>query len=501
MDDDDVDLALRRMLWAIAHTALSDEGGGRGEGLTAPRATLGMIADKDVVGVRLNWTRLMADRVGATASNNPAAGPLRAMSPVHVLIEELRRYAWALVWLKESNLIRITRHGENSMVSLIHDGFGEALLEWSRDYQDRDRAWGMYALTTPLGASHLWHDDQRTWDEPNGTKGSMRGELCGTPTAPIRFGNLVFKGNAIIRATFEHTVFISCDFRGVMFLECTFKGVTFLNCQLDGAMFSDCAIVGKPDPAVDAPSSNDIEQSIPDNPSFNVRDAEGLADAFRHYREDGRPGAAYLISRAAGRPAYVDEAPLPEKEGWLPWSPARAGLVVYGGRVSALTFRGTRFGQFTDHGGLAPGSEGQVSFRGANGSGLDLAELDGANFEFHRCVLRHVAFSSPRPTLNTQRPLVPLQVAVNYSVAIQWWIDQGFRGAFTTKAARLVHWWNESGDVRLNRDRKTRDLQITGVGMSGYPTERYGRTGPVIFSSIAAQTNYRRGVHLAQDAR
>jgi hypothetical protein len=92
-------------------------------------------------------------------------------------------------------------------------------------------------------------------------------------------------------------------------------------------------------------------------------------------------------------------------------------------------------------------------------------------------------------------------VSVNYTVAIQWWIDQGFTGKFRASEARLVHLWNDSAGMELTDDPKTRALQITGVGMRGYPTETYADSGEVIFSTIAAQTNYRRGVHLAQDAR
>ncbi len=52
--------------------------------------------------------------------------------PDEVIIEELRRFAFALEWLTTSSLIRPTSPAVDcTMLSLIHDGFGEALEDWA----------------------------------------------------------------------------------------------------------------------------------------------------------------------------------------------------------------------------------------------------------------------------------------------------------------------------------------------------------------------------------
>jgi hypothetical protein len=480
---DDIKATLNRMVLAIAEDALrddvespsaepffGDEPRSVGDGLTATRYELADRADrKHRRDGEFLWSRVVSQHQGADSPVNPAAGPMRGLSPAEVLIEEFRRYAWALVWLKESNLIRITRHGQASMVSLIHDGFGEALLEWERSYKKQDRAAALYSLTAPEGESHLWAEDGSTWDEPGGGKGSMQGELSGAPDQPRIFANLVFKGNSIIKAEFANTVFVDCDFRGTAFLRCTFSGVTFLNCQLDGAIFSDCRVDGRPDPATDVPDAHDIEAFIPDDPKFNVPHAEVLARTFRHYAEDGAVGDAHLIANEAGQPAYAAEQPLPESDRWLPWEPAKAGLVLHGGRISALTFRGTNFV-----------AQGQISFRGVVGSGLDLAELHGADIEFHRCLLRHVAFSTQ------QRHSAGLDVTVNYTVAAQWWFSQGFSGTVTATAARIGQIWCDSPQLQITKDKQTVDNdQIVTPGGPDYPS--------AAFIAAVSRTDYRRG--------
>jgi hypothetical protein len=360
------------------------------------------------------------------------------------------------------------------MVSLIHDGLGEALLEWAKDYGTRDRAWAMYSLTAPMGASHMWHEDDQMWVEPDGTEGKMQGELSGDEGRPIVLGNLVFKGNSILGAQFKHTVFLNCDFRGTLFLDCSFAGVTFVNCQLDGALFSDCTIIGQPDPATCVPIDHDIEKSIPDNPQFNVPYAPELARTFRRYREEGPGATVYLVSREAGRPAYASDTALTEGAGWLSWTPARAGLAMYGGRVSALTFRGTVF------------QDGRIAFRGVIGTGLDLAELDGADFEFHRCVLRHVAFST-----GNDRTSGTIKVVVDFTVAVQWWFGNSLEGSMTTRKSRLLHLWNDSRNVRVSIDDPEKTTQTMGPESRDYPT-----SGDL--SGVVALTEYRRGRHLAE---
>jgi uncharacterized protein YjbI with pentapeptide repeats len=457
----DAKAALSRLLLAIAEDALRevDEAsvtGGHatkpdtGAGMTAPRSVLAAKADKRTDERSepggLSWSVLLERGDGADAPNNPAAGPMRGRPPAAVVIEEMRRFAWALVWLKESNLVRITRHGQQSMVSLIHDGFGDALLKWAGSYKRRDRAWALYALTAPSGVSHDWTDSKLSWLEPDGTEVTIQNELSGSGGRPLTFGNLCFKGNSIMHARFVHTVFVNCDFRGILFLECTFEGATFVNCQLDGALFSDCTVIGKPEPAADTPKQNELKMLVPEAPKFNIPDATTLARTFRHYRNDGLTADSHLISYEAGKPAEAVDEPLTESDQWLPWTSARAGLVTYGSRISALTFRGTKFQK-----------GGTISFRGVTGSGLDLAELAGARLEFHRCLLRHVAF-----TAGQNPKAAKLDVVVTHSVLAQWWFGDRFKGSVSVVGSRLVDVWNDSAQLRTTIDDGSRQIDVMG---------------------------------------
>jgi uncharacterized protein YjbI with pentapeptide repeats len=456
----DAKAALSRLLLAIAEDALRevDEPSMDGDhatkpdtgaGMTAPRLVLAAKADRrtDQPGpASLSWSLLLERGDGANAPTNPAAGPMRGLPPAAVVIEEMRRFAWALVWLKESNLVRITRHGQQSMVSLIHDGFGDALLKWAGGYKKRDRAWALYALTAPSGVNHDWSSSKLSWLEPDGTEVTIQNELSGSDGRPLTFGNLCFKGNSIMQARFVHTVFVNCDFRGILFLDCTFEGATFVNCQLDGALFSDCTVIGKPEPATDTPKENELKMLVPDAPKFNVPDAGQLPSTFRHYRDDGLVAHSHLISPEAGKPAEAVDEPLTESDQWLPWKWARAGLVTYGSRISALTFRGTKFAK-----------GGTISFRGVTGSGLDMAELSGARLEFHRCLLRHVAF-----TADKNLKVAKLDGAVTHSVLAQWWFGDRFKGSISVVGSRLAHVWNDSAQLNTKIHDDSRQIDVMG---------------------------------------
>jgi uncharacterized protein YjbI with pentapeptide repeats len=469
----DTTAPLRRMLLAIAGDALleiDDQADSArlqiGAGMNAPRSWLAPKGDENRQPNEFSWTDLLRGRRGADSPTNPAAGPMRGLSPADVLIEELRRFAWALVWLKESNLVRITRQNRQSMVSLIHDGFGDALLKWARTYQKRDEAWALYALTAPSGESHMWLEGPE-WLEADKTKATIQNEISGTIGSPRIFGNLCFKGNSIILARFANTVFVNCDFRGTFFQACAFEGVTFVNCQLDGALFSDCTVIGRPAQATDAPTNDDPANLVPADPTFNVPNGEELARTFRRYRDDGVVADSQLISRVAGKPADAVDDRLEESDSWLPWTPAGAGLVLYGGRVSALTFRGTVFE-----------SSGTVSLRGVTGSGMDLAELSGANLDFHRCLLRHVSFTGQRP--NTAK----LKVTMNFSVLAQWWFGEGFEGSVRAKGSRLVQVWNDSDKLKVIIDSSNKATGIIGPADQAIADDDFRRA--------VGRTDYRR---------
>lgn len=379
----------------------------------------------------------LADPYGLTAATwreasehhqlDMSAGPLLGLGALSSVIERLRRFGWALVWLDELNLARMSPDPEgNSWVELVHDGFGEPLERWGQDFLIKNATWGIFALTLPEGESHEW-----------GGVGDFSEDLRGTVDAPKVIANLGFKGNSIIGGDIRHAVFANCDFRGTLFMFTRFEGVTFLNCRLDGALFSDCLVHGA---APTSLAANTTDDGGYEAPVFQLPDSDGtLAATLRLYRELP-PTDRYLVSDLPGSPATVSEAK-PVRQ----WQSVAGGLRLQGSQVSALTFRGTAFQD-----GAA------LLFEDVRGAGLDLVELaqqltgdnqplkaasdSPADIRFSGCALRHVAFTA-RGSEPTERTLT---LRVSGCAMAQWWVGAGFSGSMTIEDSLAGQVWVES---------------------------------------------------------
>jgi hypothetical protein len=356
------------------------------------------------------WSRPWAERLHRGAPpwevdrDDVTAGPTMGAAPAVVLIEELRRFAFALACLRTSHLIRTTSpDGSATQVSLIHDGFGRALDLWAAREQRR-AALALHRLTAPTGASYFWKDAE----DPV--------SFTGTTDDRVVIANLRGRGTWV-SADFRHVVFVNCDFRGSFFHECAFEGVSLLNCQLDGAIFSGCTAEG---PA-------DLYQGgwEPELPRFLVRDVPELTAAFRRYAGAPSGTQAVLHSPEPGRPAepWVG-GPEPET-----WKREAGGLVLYGGRVSSLVLRRTKI----EDGSL-------LGFRDVAGSGLDVVEHGGGRFEFHGSALRHVTFTDDGYD-DTYGPYTVTSVG---SKLVQLWIGDGVEGTWTARDCHLVQVHNGS---------------------------------------------------------
>jgi hypothetical protein len=324
-----------------------------------------------------------------------SCGPLSGAAPAHVVIEEFRRFVFALAWLKESSLVRLsTPGGGRVMVSLIHDGFGEALRRWAKGPL-KGPIGALTALTALAGSVFDWAH-------------------IGTDRVNV-YANLSWRG-AWIRSSFSNVVFMNCDFRGSQFDQCEFTGVTFMNCLLDGVMFSDCSFDGPLDNATTDPR---ITQPI-----FIAADELELASAIARYRESGAEGSM-LVSQLPGLPAIrVSEAPT----GCTDWAPAPGGIVVYGGRISSFVVRSCE----------AIGDSG-IAFRYVAGSGLDVVEDAAGRYELYGSSLRHVTFA-----LDSSASGHELDIVAIGSVLVQMWIGEHVRGRARADDCRLVHLWNDS---------------------------------------------------------
>jgi hypothetical protein len=332
-----------------------------------------------------------------------SAGPMFGYTAPEVIIEELRRFAFALEWLTTSSLIRPTSPAVDcTMLSLIHDGFGEALENWA-DSEWNGPAAALVLLTGAQGDVFDWvrDDAEEYWPQFDG---------AGQDRTIV---NLRWR-NCRVTARFRHIVFANCDFRGTRFENCSFEGTVFVNCLLDGATFGDCDIVG---PVVSASAAVYDQEGMP---SFRLTglDAPTRA-ALSHYRGEDFSGAVYSVT--SGIPVTNK---LGGRTKLLDWAAQRGGLTMYGGRLSSLMVRS---GRFRDGGELA--------LRHIAGSSLDITEQGPAEIQIFGSSIRGLSISRQ---IATPEESGEINLTVKGSVLANTWFDEGLTG--TARFDNSVVW-------------------------------------------------------------
>jgi hypothetical protein len=371
-----------------------------------------------------NSTAVASDKV------DPSCGPMMALHPGATLLEELRRFAFAIAWMERSSLIRLSTPSPGKMmVSLIHDRFGEGLNAWAATVRNSP-APALYALTAPKGADFFW---KLPIDEKTGEAG-LHPLLHGRAEHRV-LPNLRWKGGWV-SADFTNVLFVNCDLRGTMFSNCTFRGVAFVNCLLDGAMFDECTIVGAPQP----PRAKwDVE---PSRFEVEVTSSGGrqLVDAVASYRGVSS-GSAGFFSPLPG----VAAVPLGLKDEIDPdapvtaWEHPRGGLTVYGGRVSTLIVRSCVFrGE--------QGAPARLALRFMAGTGFDVVEQrDFGDIEIHGSAVRHVTVTIDRnTTLAPSDERGSMRIFINGSSIAQVWIGDDVPGSMEIVDCQAAHVWNSS---------------------------------------------------------
>jgi hypothetical protein len=324
---------------------------------------------------------------------NLSAGPMLGYSPDELLIEEFRRFAFALEWLATAWLVRPTSPAvDSTMLSLIHDGFGDALERWA-DAQESGPAAALTLLTGAQGEVFDW-TDRVFWPPFDGGN------------TGLTFVNLRWR-NCRVSARIRNVVFANCDFRGTRFEECWFEGAVFLNCLLDGATFGDCDIVGAP-----RPPAKDITKD--GMPSFELRDVnESTRIALTRYRgEDFSASALYSVTSGI---AVTTRRDLDSE--LLEWSRQPGGLTMYGGRLSSLMVRSCRFRD-----------GGQLALRHIAGSSLDIAEQGAVTVDIFGSSIRGLSISrSPGGQVESGE----VDLMVRKSVLANTWFDSDLSGTAT----------------------------------------------------------------------
>jgi hypothetical protein len=370
-------------------------------------------ADESIPAIHLGWE----ERLNQTAQPFLAdplevtAGPLMGRAPAEVLIEELRRFALALQWLRASYLVRISQPAKQlMMIALIHDGFGSALERWAAE-QTRGPSGAIRALTA-RGDAYRWSKaDGTRWDAFDGEGKEGGAQLV----------NLRWRGGIVADTRFRQVSFINCDLRGVLFANCEFEGVSFINCVMDGMMLSDCKIAGEPS---DRPKTYATGAR-----AFRIDHSAEEADLIARYR-DLEKGSS-LLSAVPGLPA------VPAKDGdtSLEVLKREAGsVVVRGGRTAALSLRSLHFDD-----------KAKFCLRDSAGSGFDVIEQDSAaRFEISGCVLRHASFTTSPNRAEGQETADEIVIEAFGSAIFQAWIGDDLKGSFAANDCTLLHIWNGS---------------------------------------------------------
>lgn len=311
-----------------------------------------------------------------SSRNDTTAGPLLGRSSDLALIEEVRRAAFAIEWLRTTGIAKRT---DDKRLTLVHDGSGVALRQWAQLHR-RGIEYETHRLTAARG-EHL--------DFTSEPRSSQIGWPLATAPGARVLPNLNWRDSRIT-AQFTGVVFLNCDFSGARFDGCRLEGVTFVNCLLDDANFESCDIIGAP--AVVPEKRQHGRSQVRIAPSFELQVGGEMSDAFLAYATESATcdlNTTRFFSNLVGSPAVPGGRPSGHIGEVITAPIAHGGVAFVGGRISFLTFHGC---------GTPPGDdrEGAIEFYYASGGGLDIVEPLGGSVILHDCAVRGVSVTRDR---------------------------------------------------------------------------------------------------------
>jgi hypothetical protein len=375
-----------------------------------------------------NWLDVLeSSALQASGTRDVSAGVMMGLPHAHIVLEELRRFAFGISWLESQELIRRTVLGDGRvMLSLVHDGVGAA-LNWWADQEDSKPDSALSFLTAAVG-------EEFNWKRADGRRHDALDAEDGTPRRV--YANVVWR-SCRVSADFRNITFVNCDFRQTEFVDCTFDGAVFVNCLLDGTILSNCTIVGTP--AAPKAPANDDHKHLP--PTFSVGYDPTRATTFWLYRDRPNPAdtpaaeAANLYSLTSGVPALPIEAeqvphPVTHEVSHDTKGVSRnGGLAMYGGRLCSLLIRRCTM---TDG--------GEVSFSSVSGSSLDIVEQRTGSFRLFQCLVRGLCITtSVDRDAGEYSGGATLTVEADDCTLADTWIGSGISGSITLTNCVL---WN-----------------------------------------------------------
>lgn len=367
--------------------------------------------------------RSAAGAPGRRHSVDVSSGPMMGASATQTLFEEIRRVAFAIEWLVETDILRKDPGG---ILLLIHDGAGEALRAWADAYDD-DPTHALRQITGARGEHYVWKESEIGGDE-YAVQANVSWRDCRITTG------------------FRNVVFVNCDFSGSRFDGCTFAGVTFVNCLLDDANFEYCAVVGAT--ALTRVRRKESEIKVEGGtwiaPSFRVGcpveevsffapyvgaeadSAEFFSDTSGKPAKPGPPPPEHLgevVAHFAIHPDVQRPAIIEPKETAAPpvTGPAVGGVAMVGGRLCFLTIA-----RCTSEKG------GSFAFHHVSGAGLDIVEQMGGALHVHDGAIRGVSVTRDREKLGKRAArIAPIHVRIDDSRVVNLYFADGLNGELT----------------------------------------------------------------------
>lgn len=347
-----------------------------------------------------------------------SAGAMLAFPASAVLLEQLRAYTFALDWLVESYLLRVTSSEEALSVALIHDGFGPPLEAWAN----------RLGLETWAATSAVVAYEGRRFD----WAAQAGAPLANDASAPRHLVNVRWRNCRVDQASFAHVVFVNCDFRGVTFERCRFEGVTFVNCLLDGASFEGCTIVGAADIGFDfelgatdaeyqvsvAAAAAEAGKKVTDMPDFLLTRGVGQVVADLRWFRGGGVAEDCLYSPTSG----VSAVPWPSgKDLGVPWVPQTSGVAMYGGRLSSLMLKDCEFLPGED------GEEASLALCFMAGSSLDFVEQGTGRVHLYYSTIRGLAVTN-KVDPESRKPEERFHLRAHECVLASTFFGEGLQG-------------------------------------------------------------------------
>ena len=355
-----------------------------------------------------------------------SSGPVLGKQDGEVLVELVRSYLLAVLWLDASRICRVTGNG----VALVHDQLGPALRAWE-DNLGHDPYSDLVSITMVVGERMHW--DMRPFDQRVSPK--ERG-LLEPVTSPV-FANARVQRCWIDRVVFRNIIFLGCDFRQTRFFDCVFDNVQFANCLLDGVLLDKCQIIGGPNrdllkQVLDADAVHDVYKGHV--PEFWAQDAPDVIRSLAYFRGKDVDISNYVLySLTSGIPTIVIQRDqIPADAGQI--IPLGGGLTIIGGRVSNLMASACEF--FCDN----AGHPGELAIAYTAGSSVDFVEQDELQLFILGSAIRGLSVSRAVDRIDTElrRPIV---IDADESLLAGPWFSSGLRGNLNLKGSMI---WGEA---------------------------------------------------------